>query len=192
MRLNPPNNTKMNNESKMPIIETTHLHLIPCQLAHLEAVMRDKQELEQMLNITVPDNWPTFPGSLQPIYQYLTENPSPPDWGFHLFVHAQDRVLIGEGGFKGKPNAEGVVEIGYAIIPEYRRRGLASEAARGLADYAFTHAEVRIVQAHTLPDGVASINVVKKLGMKFIGVVIDDPEDGEVFLWRVERQDYFS
>jgi RimJ/RimL family protein N-acetyltransferase len=83
-----------------------------------------------------------------------------------------------------------VIEIGYAIIPEYRRRGLATEAARGLTRYAFSHPEVNLVQAHTLPDGRASINVLKKLGMKFMGAVIDDPEDGEVFLWRVKRNEY--
>jgi RimJ/RimL family protein N-acetyltransferase len=100
-------------------------------------------------------------------------------------------VLIGEGGFKGKPEEEGVVEIGYALVPEYRRRGFATEAARGLTDYAFSHPEVKIVQAHTLTDGTASINVLKKLGMKFISTA-HDPDEGEVLRWRTERKDYFD
>jgi RimJ/RimL family protein N-acetyltransferase len=185
----------MNDKPPPPplIIETPNLRLVPCEVAHLDAFMRDRRELGSLLGVTVPDNWPTFAESLSHVYQHLKSDPiSAVEWGFHLFVHARDRALIGEGGFKGKPNAEGVVEIGYAIAPEYRRRGLASEAARGLTSKAFSHPEVRVVQAHTLPDGEASIRVLKRLGMKFMGKVVDDPEDGEVFLWRVERKDYLS
>jgi ribosomal-protein-alanine N-acetyltransferase len=179
----------MNKQSNKRIIETARLQLIPCELAYIEAVMRDKRELEQILGVTVPDNWPEFPDTLQYVHKALTSDPASAIWGYHLFVHATDRALIGEGGYKGKPDAEGMVEIGYAIVPEYRRRGLAYEAARGLTDKAFSHAEVAVVQAHTLKDGTASIGVLKKLGMKFVGTA-EDPDEGEVFQWRVERKDY--
>jgi RimJ/RimL family protein N-acetyltransferase len=181
---------KMNNQSGKRIIETGNLQLIPCELAHLEAFMRDKGELEEMLGVTISDNWPEFPETIPRVHEFLKADASSPEWGYHLIVHAKDRALIGEGGYKGKPDKEGMVEIGYAIIPEYRRRGLATEAARGLTHYAFSHPEVNTVQAHTLQDGTASINVLKNLGMKFMGTVIDDPDDGEVFQWRVERENY--
>jgi ribosomal-protein-alanine N-acetyltransferase len=179
----------MNNQSNRHIIETANLQLIPGEATHFEAILGNKKELEPMLNVTVPDNWPTFPESMPHGYQILKSDPASQSWGFYLFIHSADRVLIGEGGFKGKPDGEGVVEIGYALVPEYRLRGLATEAARGLTDYAFSRPEVAIVQAHTLCDGTASINVLKKLGMKFIASV-HDPEDGEVLRWRVERKDY--
>lgn len=173
----------------MQIIETPHLQLIPAGAAHFEVVLRNKKELEPLLGVTVPDNWPTFPDSMPQGYEMLKADPASPNWGFYLFVHTGDRVLIGEGGFKGRPDEEGVVEIGYALVPEYRRRGFATEAARGLTRYAFSHPEVNIVQAHTLKDGMASINVLKKLGMKFIGTA-HDPDEGEVLRWRVERKDF--
>jgi len=181
----------MNNQPNNQIIETLNLQLIPCDATHFEAILRNKKELEPMLNVTVPDKWPTFPESMPHGYEILKSDPASFNWGFHFFVHAGERVLIGEGGFKGKPDEEGVVEIGYALVPEYRQRGFATEAARGLTDYAFSHPEVAIVQAHTLIDGSASINVLKKLGMKFIGSA-QDPDEGEVWCWRVERKDYFD
>jgi ribosomal-protein-alanine N-acetyltransferase len=179
----------MNNEATTRIIETENLRLVPCELVHIEAILRDKKELEQMLSISVPDNWPEFPESLQYVYKHLKADPSSSEWGYHLFVHRQDQALIGEGGYKGRPDAEGMVEIGYAIVPEYRRRGLAFEAARGLTNHAFSHAEVHVVQAHTLLDGEASIGVLKKLGMKCAGTA-QDPDEGEVLQWKVERKDY--
>jgi RimJ/RimL family protein N-acetyltransferase len=182
----------MNNQADKPIIETVNLQLIPCELSHIEAIMRDKKELEQMLGIKVPArHWPEFPESIPHVYALLKSDPSSPEWGYHLFIHAKERALIGEGGYKGRPDKEGIVEIGYAIIPDYRRRGLAFEAARGLTRHAFSHAEVNCVQAHTLPDGTASINLLKKLGMKFVGA-FNDPEDGEVLRWSMERKEYLA
>jgi RimJ/RimL family protein N-acetyltransferase len=181
----------MNNRPSSRIIETANLRLIPCELAHLEAFMRDKRELERMLDVTIPDTWPEFPETVPRVHGFLKSDPSSTEWGYHLFVHRKDRALIGEGGYKGRPDKEGMVEIGYAIVPEYRRRGLASEAAKGLADRAFSRPEVNFVQAHTLPSGEASINVLKKLGMKLAGTA-EDPDEGEVLRWAVERKDYFS
>jgi RimJ/RimL family protein N-acetyltransferase len=178
----------MNNQSNGHIIETANLQLIPAEAAHFEAILQNKKELEPMLSVTVPDSWPTFPESMPHGYEILKSDPASRNWGFYLFIHTADRVLIGEGGFKGKPDEEGVVEIGYALVPEYRLRGFATEAARGLTDYAFSHPEVTIVQAHTLTDGTASINVLKKLGMKFTGTA-QDPDEGEVLCWRLERAD---
>jgi RimJ/RimL family protein N-acetyltransferase len=181
----------MHNESIKQMIETANLQLIACDAMHFDAILRNTKELEPMLNVTVPDNWPTFPESMPHGYEILKSDPASLNWGFYFFIHTGDRVLIGEGGFKGKPDEEGVVEIGYALVPEYRQRGFATEAARGLTDYAFSHPEVTIVQAHTLTDGNPSINVLKKLGMKFISTA-EDPDEGEVLRWRVERKDYFD
>lgn len=181
----------MNHQSKLRIIETANLQLIPCGLQHVEAILRDKQELGQMLGVKISDGWPEFPESIHHVHRMLKSDPASPEWGYHVFIHTKDQTLVGEGGYKGKPDREGMVEIGYAIVPEYRRRGLAFEAARGLADHAFSHAEVNFVQAHTLSDGTASINVLKKLGMRFAGTA-QDPDEGEVLRWMVERKDYFS
>lgn len=182
----------MKNESPQHIIETENFQLIACAPEHYEALLRDKQELGALLNIRVPDTWPVFPESVSPhLYEFIRKNLSQIEWGFYLFIHRQDRVLIGEGGFKGKPDEEGVVEIGYAIIPEYRQRGLATQAARALTRHAFSHTHVQTVQAHTLPRGTESIKVLEKLGMKLVGT-FHDPEDGDVLRWRVERKDFIA
>jgi RimJ/RimL family protein N-acetyltransferase len=181
----------MKRKSPNHFIETANLRLVPCKLAHVEAVMREREELGQMLGVHIHRDWPVFPETIDYVHESLKQTPVSHKWGFHLFVHAKDRTLIGEGGFKGDPDEEGMVEIGYAIVPEYRRRGLAYEAARGLADYAFLHPEVKIVQAHTLHDGIASIRILEKLGMKFAGTA-QDPDEGEVLRWRVTRKDFIS
>lgn len=93
------------------------------------------------------------------------------------------------GGFKGKPNQEGVVEIGYEIIPNYRNQGLATEVAQGLIDYAFSYPQVQLVIAHTLAEKNASTKVLEKVGM-FYQETINDPEDGMIWRWSLERTKY--
>jgi RimJ/RimL family protein N-acetyltransferase len=110
---------------------------------------------------------------------------SPDPWlhGFALSDRATG-VLVGTASFKGPPDAEGVVEIAYAIAPEHRGNGYATEAAAALAAFAFAATGVRVVRAHTAPEPNASARVLTKCGFQRIGEVID-PEDGLV--WRWER-----
>ena len=50
-------------------------------------------------------------------------------------------------------------------------------------EFARTFPEVRVICAHTLPDGAASKRVLEKCGFQHKGEVMD-PEDGLV--WRFE------
>ena len=129
------------------MIETPRLRLIPCEVRQFEAILTGPKQLEGMLGVTVFDDGFDFPGvasmeTLRFLYKHLKANPDVLGWWTYLFVHAEDRVLIGQGGYKGKANGAGTVEIGYAIVPSHRRRGLATETAQGLIDNAFAHAHV--------------------------------------------------
>ncbi len=87
------------------------------------------------------------------------------------------------------PDDSGTIEIGYEIAAEYWNRGLATEAAQGMVDYAFSHEEVRAIIAHTLAQRNASNRVLQKVGMKFIAEV-DDPEKGKIWRWQISRDEY--
>ena len=150
----------------------------------MATILENKKGLEPLLGVSVPDAWPVFPEAVPHVYEQLRSDPSSVGWWTYLFVHAEDRVLVGEGGLKGRPGESNVAEIGYAIVPEYRQRGLATEAARGLAGWAFSHPNVTAVEAETLPDGHDSIRVLEKLGMRFVGAT------DRVLRWRVDKQDF--
>jgi RimJ/RimL family protein N-acetyltransferase len=116
----------------------------------------------------------------------LVEGATEADPWIHGFTISRrdDSARVGECGFKGPPDAEGMVEIAYGIDPEQQGRGYATEAAATLVAYAFSQPAVRLVRAHTLPEVSASTRVLTKCGFKHIGEVVD-PEDGLV--WRWER-----
>lgn len=171
------------------MIETANLKLIPCESRHFEAILNDHTRLEQMLGVSLADGWLVFPESMQSGYDYLEAHPDALGWWTYLFIHTGDKSLIGSGGFAGAPNANGMVEIGYAVAPAYRNRGLATEAAFGLIAYAFSHPQIRMVDAHTLNEVNSSTRVLEKVGMEMIGTA-HDPDEGEVWHWRLTREVY--
>lgn len=101
--------------------------------------------------------------------------------GFSV-VHGDDSVIVGKGGFKGPPSADGVVEIAYMVMPEYQGRGFGTATAQALADYAFSSGQVRCARAHTLPEPNASTRILTRCGFEYLGEVVD-PDDGLVWRW---------
>ena len=95
----------------------------------------------------------------------------------------QGDQLIGTCGFKGAPSIDGEVEIGYEIADNYQNRGLATETARALTEFAFAQSGVEKVIAQTLAEENASVRVLKKLGFEFVCAKIDI-EDGEIWEWK--------
>ena len=110
------------------------------------------------------------------------------DAWFHGFaiVHPGTAEVIGTSGFKGAPDADGMVEIAYGIAPGYQNHGYAAEVAEALVAFAFEREDVRCVRAHTLPTPNASTRVLTKCGFLHIGEVTD-PDDGVVWRWERHR-----
>ena len=86
-------------------------------------------------------------------------------------------AAVGRAGFHGRPDAAGMVEVGYAIDPAYRRQGYARAALAALLERAAREPEVRTVRASVRPDNVASRALVESFGFVPVGQQWDD-EDG--------------
>jgi ribosomal-protein-alanine N-acetyltransferase len=100
-------------------------------------------------------------------------------WGLHLFFD-DDGALVGCGGWKGAP-VDGVVELGYAVAPARRRRGVATSAVRDLLSRA-QDTGLRVVTAHTLAQDSASTAVLRRCGFKHVAEFVH-PDDGIVWRW---------
>jgi [ribosomal protein S5]-alanine N-acetyltransferase len=117
----------------------------------------------------------------------LHASSSPDPWvhGFSM-MQLNTGVSVGQCGFKGPPDTNGVVEIAYGVASEQEGKGYATEAALALIAYAFSIEQVKLVRAHTLPASNASKRVLAKCGFQFVGD-INDPEDGLVCRFETTR-----
>lgn len=167
----------------VPRLTTARLHLIPCTADLARAVRDDPRSVSALLGSQVAPGWPEAPiREFLPMYATLLEaDPELLGWGVWIIRSARDNVVVGDIGFKGKPDREGAVEIGYSVVPAYRRRGYASEAARALVAWAFTHSAVKVVLADCEPGNLASIGVLRSLGMMLLG------ETGGLLAWELRR-----
>jgi RimJ/RimL family protein N-acetyltransferase len=77
-------------------------------------------------------------------------------------------VVVGGIGFHGPPR-DGLVEVGYGVVPDCRRRGVATEALRRLLELAAGLDGVRRVCGRVGEDNVASQKVMAAVGMQPVG-----------------------
>jgi len=98
--------------------------------------------------------------------EQLKRDSSVEGWGPWFVILRENYQVIGDIGFKGKPNEQRTVEIGYGIIPTTQNKGFATEAVQGLINWAFSSGQVEKVIAECLEDNIASIRVLEKVGME--------------------------
>ena len=79
---------------------------------------------------------------------------------------------MGGGGFLGPPE-DGVVQMGYSVLPEFQRRGYATEMVRGLATWAFVQSGVTVIAAETEWANPASGRVLERAGFQPAGAASD-------------------
>jgi [ribosomal protein S5]-alanine N-acetyltransferase len=113
--------------------------------------------------------------------EQLKRDSSVKGWGVWFVIRRENNQVIGDIGFKGKPNDRKTVEIGYGIIPAAQNKGFATEAVQALIDWAFSSGQVEKVIAECLEDNVASIRVLEKVGMKRTSA-----KDGMLY-WELEK-----
>lgn len=171
------------------MITTKRLELLPCDESHFEAVLQSEVKLAELLNITIAKDWMPFPESLPFGYEMLKADSQNFCWGMYLFIHKADQKLVGSGGYTGKADENGMVEIGYSISTEYQNQGLATEAAKGFIKFAFSFQHIKTVEAHTLAEENVSTKVLKKCGLTKITEKYDE-KDGDIWQWRILKEDF--
>lgn len=62
-------------------------------------------------------------------------------------------------------------EIGYSLLTEFRGRGIAAEAVRGLIDEAFCEAKLRAVRAYCVAENADSRRLLARVGFEPDGVL---------------------
>lgn len=155
--------------------ETTgRLRLITGTNVLAAAEIEDRAEFAKLLGALVPETWP--PHNLRDVLDYFYElYKEHPEWEgwltwYAVRIDSGHPILCGSVGFRGPPDEQGMVEIGYSVLPEFEGQGLATEAVAGLVQWAKQQPQVKHIEAETNTDNEASIRVLEKNGFICAGV----------------------
>ena len=176
----------------LPLLASRRLDLAPLTITALDALIAgDRQALEVATGARFPTPLaapPLMEDTLPYFRNVLLASPDTKSWGPYLLILRETGEAVGSAGFMGAPDAAGAVTLGYSIYPEFQRKGIASEAAEALADWALAQPGVRLVRATIPPEHVASQRVAASAGFGRTSLVEDDPDEGPVEVWERSRE----
>ncbi|NOR20075.1 MAG: GNAT family N-acetyltransferase [Xanthomonadales bacterium] len=89
-----------------------------------------------------------------------------PGYGQFALELKHSGELIGVCGILYRVKLD-LTDVGFALMPKFWRQGFAFEAARAVMDYGHSVLAVENIVGLTSGTNVASINLLKKLGMQF-------------------------
>ena len=117
----------------------------------------------------------------------VEEDPDSAAWVTGVIWDERHQVAVGRAGYHGPPDRSGMVEIGYAVDPAYRRRGYARAALEALLQRAAREPGVRTVRVTISPENVPSYQLASQYGFTKVGEQWDD-EDGLEIIYEVDAQ----
>jgi [ribosomal protein S5]-alanine N-acetyltransferase len=157
------------------------VRVVPARLDWLEALVEGDAVFTDRFGIAVEEGWVGFPEALPHTVEGARAHSEDP-WGTQLFFDATDGALVGFGGFTGPPT-DGEAELGYAISPARRGRGLATAVVAVLVARARA-AGLALVSAHTLAEDNPSTSVLRKSGFERTDELVD-PDEGPIWRWEL-------
>lgn len=168
------------------MIDTPRLTLMPLTLEQVRLHLAGGTLLEEAMGVRPGHRTVTEP--LLSILTHFTvpflQNPRRQPIYDTIWV-ALDRELnqfVADCKFKGAPDEEQTVEIGYGTYPGFQRRGYMTELVGGLTRWAFTQPGIHRITAETLLPNAASQSVLLANGFTSF------EQDERVRWWELRRE----
>ncbi|GED70750.1 N-acetyltransferase [Brevibacillus reuszeri] len=164
-------------------IQTNRLLLLPFTKTMATSILQgDDEELVKM-GLSFGDGFPDEDTleTIPKIVAALDLVDEPTGFESWMIIRKDTLSIIGDAGFKGRPNEAGEVDIGYGIVASARKKGYGIEAAQGLVDWAFSQPEVNKITARCLLANIDSAKVLEKMDFKEVG------RDDEMIYWALVK-----
>ena len=152
----------------------------------------DAEFIFELLNTP---NWIKYIGdrdvrSLEKAKAYIAEKMIPQlerlGYSNYTLIRKQDRKKIGTCGLYDRDGLEGI-DIGFALLPEFEKKGFAFEASNKLKEGAINEFGIERISAITTKDNVASQRLIVKLGLTLTGTIKLPDNDQELLLYTIEK-----
>lgn len=160
------------------IVQTTdRLRLVAGTKVLAAAEIGDRMKFAELLGVSVPETWP--PDNLRDVLDYIyglyKEHPEWEGWltWYAVRIDNDYPILCGSIGFKGPPDKQGMVEIGYSVLPEFQGQGIATEMVAAIVQWAKQQPQVKRIEAETNTDNEASVRVLEKNNFTYADAAVE-------------------
>lgn len=158
----------------MTVLQTERLSLEPIRDEHLQALHAMNADPEVMRHISGrPETLDETAAMVERVKRRWAEF----GYSWWSFIERGSGVLVGAGaiqnlrrGAEPLPDPACPLEIGWRLRRDRWHQGLASEAARAMAAFAFDALHAEELYAVCAPENAASAQVMKRLGMQDCGL----------------------
>jgi RimJ/RimL family protein N-acetyltransferase len=103
-------------------------------------------------------------------------------FGFYLAELNAGKIPIGMCGIIKREWLDDV-DIGFALLPEFEGRGFAYEAASATMKYASEALGLKKISAITVPNNLASVKLLEKIGLSFTRMIRIPVDKEELMLF---------
>ncbi|AOM78809.1 GNAT family N-acetyltransferase [Pedobacter steynii] len=147
-------------------ITTDRLYLIPFTIPIAQEILDRKYTILSGMGLKPGKGWPDedLLETLPRIVTNLEKVTEPSGFESWLIVEKEGMNIVGDAGFKGKPDPEGAVDLGYGIVDSARRKGYAVEAGEALISWAFKQQQVKVITARCMHVNEGSTKTLERLG----------------------------
>lgn len=174
----------------LKILETNRLLLrrpVPDDLDALYALYRDPEMRRYFPQEGIsPDCTLTYEETKEELEWFLNGHPKRPELGLWATILKENGAYIGRCGLlPWTVDGQDEVEVAYMIDKAYWGRGLGTEAAQGIRDYAFETLGLNRLVSFIDPQNAASAKVAVHTGMTFEREATD--EHGPYHIYSIAR-----
>lgn len=173
------------NKMRYKTFETERLHVIP-------TTENDAKFIYELLNTP---KWIKYIGdrgvkTVENAKDYIKEKMIPQlerlGYSNYTLIRKEDNKKIGTCGLYDREGLEGI-DIGFAFLPEYEKKGFAFEASSKIRDIAFNEFEIKSISAITTKDNISSQKLLEKLGFEHTGITKLPNDNEELLVYKIEK-----
>jgi len=104
-------------------------------------------------------------------------------YSVYTLILKQDNMKIGTCGFYDREGIKGI-DIGFALLPEYEKKGYAFDSTRKLMNVALKEFGIKEISAITTEENISSKKLLQKLGFEPNGIIKLPNDDEELLLYK--------
>ena len=131
------------------------------------------------------------PGPLVHRIPRVKVDPSFAEIGLILAIEKSENIIIGSAGFHDQPDENGMIEIGFGIVPDFHNRGFGKELLHGMWQMIVKDSRVKTLRYTVSKDNGPSMHIIDNLKFNLVGEQIDE-EDGPELIFELSTEDYKS